>query len=121
PEQQVLDAALTAWLDQLRSEALRRSAQHGLWEHIAQGFDEQLGRQAREQFQQGFRSFQAGLSDEIDRTARAIYEELEKSPGRLTALRGSKFALDVVAIGGTLIVGHIGLQDLILVPLSASV
>jgi hypothetical protein len=121
PEQVVLDAALTAWLDQLRSEALRRSAQHPLWEHISQGFDQQLGAQAREQFQQCFRSFQTGLSDEIDRTARAIFEELEKSPARLTALRGSKLALDVVAIGGTLVAGHIGLHDLILVPVSASV
>src|SRR5262249_40594687 len=43
------------------------------------------------------------------------------SPGRLTALRGSKFALDVEAIGGTLVVGHVRLHDLILVPLSASV
>jgi hypothetical protein len=121
PEHQVLGAALAAWLDQLRAESLRRSGQHSLWEHIAEGFDGPLGAQARERFEQGFNSFQADLADEIERTARAIYEELEKSPARLTALRGSKLALDLVAIGGALVVGHIGLHDLVLVPASASV
>jgi hypothetical protein len=121
PEQQVLNAGLDAWLDQLRAEALRRSAQHPLWKHVADGFDEHLGDRVREKVQSGFRSLQAGLSDEVERTARAIYEELEKSPGRLATLRGSKLALDVTSIGAALVVGHIGLQDLVLVPLSASV
>jgi hypothetical protein len=121
PEHEVLTAGLDAWLDQLRAEALRRSGQHGLWRHVAEGFDGQLGERAREKFQAGFRTLQAGLTEEVERTARAIYEELEKSPARLATLRGSKFALDMVAIGGALVVGHLGLQDVILVPLSASV
>jgi GTPase SAR1 family protein len=121
PEQQVLDAGLNAWLDQLRAEALRRSGQHSLWKHVAEGFDEGLGDRARERFQQGFRALQADLTAEVERTARAIYEELEKAPGRLNALRGSKFALDIVAITSALTIGHIGLHDLILVPLSAAV
>lgn len=121
PEQQVLTAGLDAWLAELRAEALRRSDRHPLWKHVADGFDEALGARAREKFQGGFRTLQAGLNDEVERTARAIYEDLEKSPAKLNALRGSKFALDIVAITGSLVVGHIGLHDLILVPLSASV
>jgi hypothetical protein len=121
PEQQVLQSALDAWLEELRAEALRRSSQHPLWKHVADGFDDSLGDQARDKAQAGFRTLQAGLSEEVERTARAIYEELEKSPARLNALRGSKFALDVVAIAGALAVGHIGLHDFVLVPLSASV
>jgi hypothetical protein len=121
PEQEVLKAGLDAWLDQLRAEALRRSGQHSLWRHVAEGFDDTFGKQARERFQAGFRTLQAGLAEEVERTARAIYEELEKSPARLNTLRGSKFALDVVAITGALTIGHIGLHDFILVPLSASV
>ncbi len=121
PERDVLGSALGAWLDQLRAESLRRSGQHSLWAHVAEGFAGDLGEQARDRFQQCFKEFQAGLADEVERTARAIYEELEKSPARLAALRGSKFALDMTAIGGTLVVGHIGLHDLILVPLSASI
>ena len=39
----------------------------------------------------------------------------------LNALRGSKFALDMAAIGGALVAGaHLGLYDLILVPVVAS-
>ncbi len=121
PEQEVLTAGMNAWLDQLRAEALRRSSQHPLWRHVAEGFDDHLGDRAREKFQAGFRSLQAGLNDEVERTARAIYEELEKSPSRLATLRGSKFALDIVSIAGALVVGHIGLHDFVLVPLSASI
>jgi hypothetical protein len=121
PEQQVLDAALNAWLDRLRAESLRRSTQHPLWAHVADGFDHGLGEQVREQFRTGLQSFQAGLHDEVERTARAIYEELEKSPNTLTALRGGKFALDVAAMLGSVVLGGIGLHDLIIVPLAASV
>jgi hypothetical protein len=121
PEQEVLTAGINAWLDQLRAEALRRSSQHPLWQHVAEGFDDHLGARAREKFQAGIRTLQADLNAEVERTARAIYEELEKSPARLATLRGGKFALDVVSIAGALVVGHIGVQDIVLVPLSASV
>lgn len=121
PEQAVLNSGLDAWLDQLRAEALRRSELHPLWKHVADGFEGDFDARARERFQQGFRSLQVSLNDEVERTARAIYEELEKSPSRLAMLRGSKFTLDIVAIGGALVVGHIGVQDIVLVPLSASV
>src|SRR5207248_9983168 len=112
---------LQAWLDQLRDEALRRSGQHPLWAHVGRAFESSLPAQVHEKFDKGLRSFRLGLADEVERTARAIHEDLEKSPTRLATLRGSKFALDIVAIAGSLVVGHIGLQDLILVPLAASV
>ncbi|MFO0809564.1 MAG: GTPase [Gemmataceae bacterium] len=121
PEEEVLDAALTGWLDQLRAEALRKSESHGLWKHVAEGFDSELGAKAREQFKHSFRSFQVGLTDEVERTARAIYEELEKSPTRLIALRSSKLALDVLSIGGVLVAGGINAHDIVWVPLSAAV
>ena len=56
----------------------------------------------------------------MDRTARAIYEQLEKNPVVLNSLRGGKFALDAAAIGGALAAGGINLYDLIWVPLVAS-
>ena len=46
--------------------------------HINAGFSTGLGDLVRERFEQGFRNFQLGMADEVDRTARAIYEELEK-------------------------------------------
>ena len=57
----------------------------------------------------------------MERTARDIYEELEKKPVVLNTLRGGKFALDVAAIAGSVAAGGINWLDFILVPLAASV
>lgn len=120
PEQPVLEEALSAWTDMLRKEAARRSDTHALWAHIEQGFLTGLSDMARERFQQGFRTYQLGLATEVERTARAIYEELEKRPALLNTLRGGKFAIDVAAIAGAIVAGGPGWSDLILVPLAAS-
>jgi hypothetical protein len=121
PEQPILEEALTGWLDLLRKESVRRSGEHPLWAHVAQGFQGGgLGEKAREEFRLHYRNFQAALACEVTRTARAIYQELEKKPVVLNTLRGSKLALDVAAIGGTLATGGIGWHDLIIVPLVTS-
>jgi hypothetical protein len=120
-EQPVLEEAFSGWIDLLRKEAVRRSDSHPLWAHVAHGFNSgDLAEQARERFRQQFRDYQVGLTEEVDRTARAIYEELERSPGRLNTLRGAKFAIDGVAIGAVLLSGGINWHDFILVPLAAS-
>jgi hypothetical protein len=121
PERPVLEAALSGWLNLLRKEAARRADTHAVWAHIDKGFGSGLIDMARERFEQGFQGFQRGLADEVDRTARAIYEELEQSPVALNTLRGTKFALEVGAITGTIVAGGINWFDLILVPLAASV
>ena len=120
PELPVLEGALEGWLDLLRKEAARRSSGHSLWEHIDKGFASGLADTARERFQQGFADFQKGLSDEVEQTARAIYDELEKNPAKLNVLRGFKFSMDAGAIGVTLASGGLGWHDVILVPLIAS-
>ena len=117
----VLEGALNAWLDLLHKEAARRADMHPLWAHVEKGFTDGLPESARERFQQGFKSFQLGLADEVERTARAIYEELEKSPGKRNVMRGLKFTLDAGAIGLTVAAGGIAWHDLILVPLAASI
>jgi hypothetical protein len=124
PELPVLEEALAGWLDLLRKEAARRAGTHPLWQHIADGFSGgQLPDVARNCFQQGFRSYQLSETEEVEHTARAIYEDLEKNPALLNTLRGGKLALDVAAItagvAGGILGGHIWL-DLILVPLSTS-
>jgi hypothetical protein len=121
PEQPVLEEALNGWLDLLRKEAARRAETHPVWAHIDKGFAGGLAEGARERFQQGFRTFQLGLANEVDQTARSIYEELEKKPLALNTLRGTKFTLEVAAITGTII--HLGLNlwDIVLVPLAASI
>src|SRR5262249_5051443 len=121
PELPILEDALGGWVDGLRKEAARRSGTHPLWMYIAQGFSSGgLSELAKERFQQGFRGFQMALADETDRTARAIYEQLEKNPAMLNTLRGGKFALDAAAIAGTIVSGGVGLHDPIPVPLGAS-
>jgi hypothetical protein len=123
PEQPILEEALAAWLDLLHREAARRADEHPLWEHIGKGFAAGgLAGRAQERFGQYYRDFQAGLSLEVDRTARAIYEELEKKPVLLNSLRSSKLAIDVSAITCTVVTaGHNYLLDVFLVPLVASV
>jgi hypothetical protein len=122
PEGPVLEDALNGWIDLLRKEAARRTTTHPLWAHIAQGFNTgDLAGRARERFAQQFRSFQVGLAGEIDRTARAIYEQLETNPVQLNTLRGCKLGLDGLAVGTSLIMGGINWHDFILVPLAASV
>src|SRR5262249_14963152 len=98
PEQRVLGESLTAWLDHLRREAVRRADSHPVWAHIEKGFESGLADQARGRFDQGFRSFQLGQANEVEGTARAIYEELEKKPAVLNTLRGGKFVLDAAGI-----------------------
>jgi hypothetical protein len=121
PERPMLEGALTGWLDMLRKETARRSEIHPVWAYLETGFQGGLSESARERFEEGLRNFHLSLGDEVDRTARAIYEELEKNPVALNTLRGTKFALDAAAITGALVVGGINVWDVVLVPLAASV
>jgi hypothetical protein len=122
PERPVLEQALSGWIDLLRKEAARRADEHPVWAHIDKGFASGLSDMARERFEEGFRSFQLSLADETERTARAIYEELEKHPAALNTLRGTKFTLEVASItGAVLTAGQHWALDFILVPLAASI
>ncbi len=121
PERRVLEDAMTGWLDLLRKEAARRSDSHPFWQHIHKGFATGLREVAHDRFEEAVRGFQVGLNAEVDRTARAIYEDLEKNPVALNTLRGAKVSLELSAIGGTLAAAGLNWFDLVLVPLSASV
>jgi len=121
PEGPILEDALNGWVDLLRKEAARRAGEHPLWAHINEGFQSGLAQQAREQFAAHYRNYQTQLAQEVDQTARAIYERLQQRPVLLNSLRTSKLALDAAAIGGAIVAGGIGWHDLILVPLAASV
>jgi hypothetical protein len=122
PEEAALKEALSGWLNHLHKEAARRADAHPLWAHVEQGFAGGLDDLVRERLQQGLRAFRMAQADEIDRTARAIYHDLEQRPAVLNMLRGSKFTLDLAAIAAAVAAGgtHWGL-DFVLVPLAASV
>jgi hypothetical protein len=121
PERTLLESAFAGWLDMLRKEAAHRADVHPVWAHIETGFDSDLADSAKERFNECLRDFRLGLADEVEQTARAIYEDLERNPAILNTLRGGKFTLDATAIAATVVLGGVNLADLILVPLSASV
>lgn len=122
PEEAVLDESLAGWSAELRKEALRRSGEHPLWAHLSQAFQTaDMDSKFKERFASAYRDYQASLATEVDRTARNIYEQLEKNPLALNGLRAGKFALDAAAIAGTVLTGGIGLHDIVLVPLVASI
>jgi hypothetical protein len=121
PERPVLEQALGGWLDLLRKEAAQHAHEHAVWAHINQGFASGLADLARDRFEQGFNLFQLSIGEEVDRTARSIYEDLEKNPVALNTLRGTKFALEVASITGAVLAGGLSLWDVVLVPLAASV
>jgi energy-coupling factor transporter ATP-binding protein EcfA2 len=105
PERQVLEGALGGWIDLLRKEASRKASSHALWNHVHQGFSSGLIESIKERFNESFRTFEVSLGDEIERTARAIYEDLEKSPVALNTIRGTKFTAELAAVGAGLYIG----------------
>ena len=129
PERQVLEAGVTGWIDHLRKEATRKASVHPLWLHVHQGFNTGLADTIRDRFNESFRGFQISLGDEVERTARAIYEDLSKSPVALNAFRSTKFtaelALIVGSVGTVLWSGGVAapavIAALVLAPMSASV
>jgi energy-coupling factor transporter ATP-binding protein EcfA2 len=121
PERPFLDQAWNGWMDYLRKEALQRANTHPVWAHINLGFNSGLADLARQRFEQGFQAFQLAMADEVERTARAIYEDLQKNPMALNVLRGTKFTLEVAAITGAVLHAGITPWDIVWVPLSAAI
>ena len=129
PEREVLDAGLSGWIDHLRKESLKKANNHPLWQHVQQGFNTGLDATIKERFGEAVRGFQLSLGDEVERTARAIYEDLEKNPVALTAFRSAKFGLEITTMlgsfGAILYTGGLALPFIlgsaIAVPIAASV
>jgi hypothetical protein len=96
---------------------------------VQQGFTTGLDGTIKERFNESFRGFQLSLGDEVERTARAIYEDLEKNPVALNAFRGTKFGLEVTTMvgsaGAIIVSGGLAAAPVIaalaVMPLSASV
>ncbi len=129
PEQQVLADALAGWTDHLRKEATRKATTHPLWQHVHDGFTAGLGDTIKGRFNDALKGFEISLNEEVERTARSMYEDLEKNPVALTAFRSTKFTLEVTTIlgsaGAIIYTGGIGLPFVLgaaaAMPLAASV
>lgn len=125
PERPVLESALAGWIDLLRKEAARKANLHPLWQHIHQGFGAGLADQIKTRFEQNLGGFHASMTEEVERTAAAIYEHLQQNPIALNTLRSAKFTMEVGAIVGSVAaVASLGvgyLLNIVLIPLAASV
>jgi len=120
-EKTVLDAALVGWLDALRAEALRRSDSHPVWKAAARGFDGPLSAEARDRFQQAFRTFELKETDDLETTGRQLVAHLEGNPALLYSLRGGKLAADAAVVGAAVFfTWPPGWMLLLLIPLGVS-
>ncbi|HEY3787505.1 MAG TPA: GTPase [Urbifossiella sp.] len=120
-EQTVLSAALSAWLDSLRAEALKRSATHSVWKTIAHGFDAGLALQVRDRFQQEFRTFELKETDDLERAGQQMVNSVENHPLFLGGLRIAKIAADVFVVALIIYLTWFpGWYVLLLIPLGVS-
>lgn len=97
-EQAVCNAAMESWLAKLQAEALRRHPTHPMWKNVTVGFDTTLKTQAHDLYSQNFRILEAKETTELDATARAVPDALDKNPVLLNVLRGAIITLDVMVI-----------------------
>ncbi|MCS7047341.1 MAG: GTPase domain-containing protein, partial [Gemmataceae bacterium] len=125
PERPVLENALATWLDLLRKESARRAGQHPLWQYVHDGWHAGLAERIKERFERELAVFHASMHDEVERTARAIYEHLERNPVALNTLRGAKLTLELGAAVSTFAaVATLGATvwlNLVFIPLATSV
>lgn len=115
PEEPIFQAALRGWLDRLQVEAAKRSKDHPLFAQMDQAFKGTLRSEVENRYQACLPEFRRGLEEEVERTARAIYEDIEKNPVLLNSLRGIKLSAEVLIVLGILISGGINIWDPILI------
>ncbi|MCS6977344.1 MAG: GTPase domain-containing protein [Gemmatales bacterium] len=115
PEEKVLQTALASWLDHLQVEVSRRSSKHPLFSQLEQAFRSNLRQEIEQRYRASLPELRRGLEEEVERTARAIYEDIEKNPALLNSLRGIKFSVEALTIISILVAGGINIWDPILI------
>ncbi len=115
PEEPIFHAALRGWLDRLQVEAAKRSKDHPIFAKLDEAFKGTLRGEVENRYQACLPEFRRGLEEEVERTARAIYEDVEKNPVLLNSLRGIKLSAEVLIVLGILISGGINIWDPILI------
>lgn len=69
-----------------------------------------------ERFEANISRYITDFQSEIERTARALYEQLEKDPATLNGLRAARLSTDAAAVVLALYTAGLGLHDLVLAP-----
>ncbi|MGL6076653.1 MAG: GTPase domain-containing protein [Fimbriiglobus sp.] len=121
PERTIFATALSAWLDSLQAEALRRSSTHPTWKQISHGFDAGFKSQTLDQFETLFRDYEAAESDELDNAAKAVPDRLAGNVILLNTVRILVVAFDIAMI--VILIYWLwipSLYQLLLIPLAVS-
>ncbi len=101
-ESAVCSAGMSAWLDMIQAESLRRSATHPLWKQITHGIDAGLKTKTMDIFHQHLRELELKEADDLDQVARAVPEKLTQNPFLLNGIRVGAVTLDLITIGAIL-------------------
>ncbi|CAN5287309.1 hypothetical protein BH11PLA2_BH11PLA2_10520 [soil metagenome] len=121
PERTVLNSAMTAWLDSLQAESLRRAGNHPLWKQVSQGFDAGLKTEAQAKFDDAARQFEVQEAGDLELAARSLNDYFANNATTLTILRGVKVAAEVVAAVTVIAVTWVpSWYQLLLVPLAVA-
>jgi hypothetical protein len=122
PEAEVLTSGFQGWLDYLRHATLQQNDQLPIWQSLRRAFHDKRDTDLMDALRQRCVEFSNKQALETETTARAIYEELEKSPSALNALRGFKFTVEAASLTGAIVTAgtHFLLYPLLL-PVVASI
>ncbi len=118
-EQRLLNQICHHTLVHLAEEALRNSetdsVQESWWKGLAGSLREQRPA-AEQQFAAAVKRYQEHFQPEIERSARALYEQLQQQPATLNSLRAARVTADAAAVVLTVKTGGLSMHDLVVAP-----
>ena len=118
-EQRLLNQICHHTLVHLAEESLRISeteaGQESWWKTIARTLRNERP-QIEQHFAQAVTDYQQKFQPEIERSARSLYEQLEKQPATLNSLRAARVTADAAAVVLAVKSGGLSLHDLIVAP-----
>uniref|UniRef100_A0A7C4QQ97 G domain-containing protein n=1 Tax=Schlesneria paludicola TaxID=360056 RepID=A0A7C4QQ97_9PLAN len=114
-EAAVLRQSWQAWLNSLGVEAAQRSSAHKLFATLDAEWRGSVAQQVSMPYEACLRDVGRALDEEVERTARAIYADLEQNPPLLNALRGIKLTAEASSIAAVVALGGISLWDPVLI------
>ncbi len=118
-EQRLLNQICHHTLVHLAEESLRISeteaGQESWWKTIARTLRNERP-EIEQHFAQAVTDYQQEFQPEIERSARSLYEQLEKQPATLNSLRAARVTTDAAAVVLAVKSGGLSLHDLIVAP-----
>lgn len=98
PERSVLASAMSAWLDSLQAESLRRAGQSDLWKRLSTSFDDSIKNAAQKKFEDCIQQFEREEAGELEQSARSLSESFARKSLQLHLARYGTIALQILAV-----------------------